>query len=92
MARRRPRTAGNHYEKRPSRSQTPPAPAPPGAGLTGPDARLLADRIATTQQRYRIVAIRLLQARTCGVVVVDSQTGREYVLQESDHWNRLLAG
>jgi hypothetical protein len=64
---------------------------PVGGGLNSVDARHLAQRIAASQQRYRVVALRLLQARTCGVVVIDTRTGREHVLEQADHWNRLLA-
>jgi hypothetical protein len=82
----------NHYEKRPAGQAGPPAPAAPtGNGLSSADARRLAERIAASQQRYRIVALRLLQSRACGVVVIDSQSGREYVLEHAEHWNRLLA-
>jgi hypothetical protein len=59
--------------------------------MSSVDARRLAERIAASQHRYRIVALRLLQSRACGVVVVDSQTGREIVLEQAEQWNQLLA-
>ena len=91
MARRRPQTRGNHYEKRRSGPPRSSVAVPVDGGLNSVDARHLAQRIAASQQRYRVVALRLLQARTCGVVVIDSRTGREHVLEQADHWTRLLA-
>jgi hypothetical protein len=92
VARRRPQTRGNHYEKRRSGQAGAPAPATStGAGLSSVDARRLAERIAASQQRYRIVALRLLQSRACGVVVIDTHTGVEHVLEQADQWNQLRA-
>ena len=91
MARRRQQTRGNHYEKRRTSQSPSPVAAPNGGGLNSVDARSLAQRITASQQRYRVVALRLLQARACGVVVVDTRTGREHVLEQPEQWNRLLA-
>ena len=91
MARRRTRTTGAHFEQR--RSSQPPGARPfrSDIGLTSYDARMLAERISDTQQRFRVSAIRLLASGSCGVIVVDSQTGQEHVIDEVDRWRCLQA-
>jgi hypothetical protein len=91
VARRRPQTRGNHYESGGPGSLSSSVAVPVDGGLNSVDARHLAQGITASEQRYRVVALRLLQARTCGVVVIDSRTGREYVLEQADDWGRLLA-
>ena len=91
MARRRPRTNGAHFQQRRS-SQATAATAPSATGLSSRDARLLAERIADTQQRFRVSAIRLLPSGSCGVIVLDSTTGSEHVLEAPAQWQRLQAG
>jgi hypothetical protein len=90
MARRRPRTSGASFQQRRS-SQPAPAGAPSVTGLTSRDARLLAERISDSQGRYRVGAIRLLASGSCGVIVIDSHTGQEHVIDEADRWQKLLA-
>jgi len=66
LARRRPRTPGAHFEQR--RSSQPPSttPSQSATSLTSYDARVLAERISGTQERFRVSAIRLL-AETEGI-------------------------
>jgi len=91
MARRRPRTTGAHFEQR--RSSKPPSTSPSQstASLSSYDARLLAERISSTQERFRVSAIRLLASGSCGVIVIDSRTGQEHVIDEVDRWQYLQA-
>jgi len=90
MARRRPRTNGAHFQQRRS-SQPAAAGAPSPSGLSSHDARVLAERVAEDQHRYRVCAIRLLPSGSCGVIVLDSTTGREHLLEEPAQWQRLRA-
>lgn len=92
MARQHRPVRGNVYEKRVIRGSGPaPQPALPGESLTSAEARSLATRIDSTQQRYRTTAIRLIAGRACGLVVVDSRTGTEHVLTSAHDWRRLQA-
>ena len=52
---------------------------------------MLAERISDTQQRFRVSAIRLLASGSCGVIVIDSHTGQEHVIDEADRWQYLQA-
>jgi len=45
---------------------------------------MLAERISGTQERFRVSAIRLLASGSCGVIVIDSRTGQEHVIDEVD--------
>jgi hypothetical protein len=91
MARRRPRTTGAHFEQRRSAQPATARPTDVRAGLSSRDARLLAERISDSQHRFRVSAIRLLASGSCGVILVDSQTGQEHLVEESDEWHRLHA-
>lgn len=91
MARRRPRVSGAHFEPRRA-SPTPGATSSQAAtGLSSYDARMLAERISSTQERFRVGAIRLLASGSCGVVVIDSHTGQEHVIDEARRWQTLQA-
>jgi len=59
--------------------------------MTSSDARRLGERIAASQARYHVMAIRLLTGRACSLVVVDSQTGAEQTLMGESDWHRLQA-
>lgn len=90
MARPHRPVQGNVYEKRRVANTTPP-PLPQGDGMMSSEARRLGARIASTQERYRVLAIRLITGRTCGLVVVDSETGVEQTLMGGEDWRRLQA-
>ena len=91
MARRRPRTTGAAFQQR--RSSQPPtsSASAPRTGLTSRDARLLAEQISDSQHRFRVSAVRLLASGSCGVIVIDSQTGQEHVIDDADRWQHLRA-
>ena len=91
MARPHRSVQGNVYEKRRVATSMPAPPATSSDALTSSDARQLAARIASTQQRYRVNAIRLITGRACGLVVVDSVTGVEQTLTGAADWHRLGA-
>ena len=91
MARRRPRTAGAHFEQRRVRQAPSVGPAVT-TGLSSRDARELAERISDSQQRYRVGGIRLLASGGCGVIVIDGVTGGEHLAEDREHWQRLRAG
>jgi len=91
MARRRPRATGAQFQPRRSAQAPSAAPTQTATGMTSYDARVLAERISGTQQRFRVSAIRLLASGSCGVIVIDSNTGEEHIIDEADRWRHLQA-
>jgi hypothetical protein len=78
------------YEKRRVSGSLAP-PAAPLDGLSSADARRLGDRIDSTQERYRVTAIRLIAGRVCELVLVDSRTGGSHMVANAGDWDRLRA-
>jgi hypothetical protein len=90
MARPHRPVRGSVYEKR-RVSGSPAPPAAPLDGLSSADARRLGDRIDSTQERYRVTAIRLIAGRVCELVLVDSRTGGSHMVANAGDWDRLRA-
>ena len=91
MARPHRPVQGNVYDKRRVFPTPSVPPAEPSDALTSADARRLAVRIGSTQERYRATAIRLISGRLCGLVVVDSRTGAERTLTSVRDWLGIQA-
>jgi hypothetical protein len=91
MARPHRPARGGTYEKRRVSGSPTPAPSAPVDGLSSSDARRLGERIDSTQDRYRVSAIRLIAGRACGLVLVDSVTGENQMVATADDWYRLQA-
>jgi hypothetical protein len=90
MARPHRPVRGSVYEKRRVSGSAAP-PAPPAAGLSSAEARRLGARIDSTQDRYRVTAIRLIEGRSCGLLLADSLTGGAHMVATADEWHRLQA-
>jgi hypothetical protein len=88
MARPHRPVRGSVYEKRRVSAVAPP---PPSDGLSSTDARRLGERIASTQSRYRVSAIRLIAGSACGLTLVDTVTGADLTVATPDDWARLEA-
>jgi hypothetical protein len=88
MARPHRPVRGSVYDKR--RTAAPAAPlAAPSDALSSADARRLGGQIESSQDRYKVSAIRLIAGRACALVLVDTQTGAEQVLTSAHDWNRI---
>jgi hypothetical protein len=90
MARPHRPVRGSVYEKRRVSAISAP-PSPPQDGMTSADARRLGAQIDSTQERYRVTAIRLIAGRACGLLLVDSHTGDSQMVATVDEWHRLQA-
>jgi hypothetical protein len=90
MARPHRPARGSGYDKRPVSGTVAP-PAKQADGLSSSEARQLGIRIDSSQQRYRVSAIRLLAGRACGLVLLDSVTGSDLIIASPADWHRLEA-
>ena len=59
------------------------------AGPLQQRCRRLAEQIGSSQERFRVTAIRLIADGACGVVVVDRMTDSNQTVTSVDDWYRL---